>query len=104
VKSHSVICCISLYKGFLLNLGSYPRCWTDGLSDRRQENLPPVSKGCFIVLAKSDVLMASHRLIEMRWDKSGVTAILRQETLCPAKKRLGWRQNRTRQHPRFPKP
>jgi hypothetical protein len=63
VKTHSVVDCSSLYKCFLLDLGSEPGYCADAFSDRRQENLPPVSKGCFIVLAKSDVLRASHRLI-----------------------------------------
>jgi hypothetical protein len=63
VKNHSISGCISLCKCFLPNLGSYPRWCAEGFGDRRQENVPPVSKGRFIVLAKSDVLGASHRLI-----------------------------------------
>jgi hypothetical protein len=63
MKTHPVAGCISLYKRFLLNLGRYPRWCADGFGDRRQENLPPASKGCFIVQAKPVVLEASHRLI-----------------------------------------
>jgi len=62
VKTHPLVCCISLCKRFLPNLGSYPRWCADGFGDRRQENVPPVSKGCFIMLPKSDVLRARHRL------------------------------------------
>jgi hypothetical protein len=62
VKVQSVVSCISLYKRFLPNLGSYPRWCANGFGYRRQENVPPVSKGCFIMLPKSDVLRASHRL------------------------------------------
>ena len=63
VKNHSINGCISLCKRFLLYLGSYPRWCAESLGDRRQENVPPVSKSCFIVLAKPVVLGASHRLI-----------------------------------------
>jgi hypothetical protein len=83
VKNHSVVCCISLYKRFLPNLGSYPRWCANGFGDRRQENVPPVSKGCFIMLPKSDVLRARHRL---NWDaasKTESTANLRQEFYNP---------------------
>ena len=66
VKSHSVVGCISLYKGFLPNLGSYPRWCANGFGDRRQENVPPVSKGGFIMLAKPVVLGASHAVLRCR--------------------------------------
>jgi hypothetical protein len=79
VKTHSVVGCISLYKCFLLDLYSEPRCCADGFGDRQQKNVPPVSKGCFIVLAKSDVLRASHRQIYDAAGKPGATAILRQQ-------------------------
>jgi hypothetical protein len=63
VNAHSVVGSISLFKRFLPDLVSYPRWCADGFGDRRQENVPPVSKGCFIVLAKPVVLGANHRLI-----------------------------------------
>jgi hypothetical protein len=74
VKTHSVVGCISLYKRFLLDLGSEPRCCADGNGDE-----PPVSKGCFIVLAKSDVLRASHCQVYDAAGKVWIDAILRQQ-------------------------
>jgi hypothetical protein len=56
VKVHSLTGCISLHKCFLLHLGSKPR-WC---ADRRQENLPPASKGRLVVLTKPEVLGAIH--------------------------------------------
>jgi hypothetical protein len=39
------------------------RRWCADCGSRREENVPPVSKGCFIEPAKPDVLRASHRPI-----------------------------------------
>jgi hypothetical protein len=60
VKNHSINGFISLCKRFLLYLG---RWCAESFGDRRQENVPPVSKGCFIMLAKPVVLGASHAVL-----------------------------------------
>jgi CheY-like chemotaxis protein len=82
VKSHSVVRSISLFKRFLLNLGSEAP-WCADRRYRRQQNLPPVSKCCFIVLMKPDVLRARHRPRYDAADKIWSTAILRQEFYNP---------------------
>jgi hypothetical protein len=57
--------------------------WCADAGIRQQENLRPVSKGCLIVLAQPDVLMASHSPRYDAADKSKATAILRQEFCGP---------------------
>ena len=77
VKTQAVVSRISFYKRFCFELGSKPRWCTFG-GFGQQENLPPASKGCIMVLAKPVVLEASHRPKYDARLKAGVLIRLRQ--------------------------
>jgi hypothetical protein len=59
VKSHSVLGCISLYKGFLLNLGNESSRYADR-GDRRQEQR--VRGGCYLRLICGAIRKAEKAL------------------------------------------
>jgi hypothetical protein len=60
VKTHSVVGGISLFKRFLLDLGSQPRWCAVETGSRRQENVPPVLKRCLIVLVTIQGIPSSN--------------------------------------------